>query len=198
MNAKRGRWLVFSALLVLILIGVFRNQILWSLGAMLVNAGPPQKADIVVVLGGDWEGNRILKGAELVREGYAPRVLLSGSGGMYGHYECDLAVEYAASKGYPRDEFIPLHYSALNTVDETRADIRELHKLGVHRVLLVTSEFHTARAGRIFRREAEDMEVHVVASPTPEWENGYWWKEREGRKTWLSEFEKTIADFFRI
>src|ERR1019366_2667428 len=106
---------------------VFSKQILLGLGAVLVNAGPPEKADIVVVLGGDWVGNRILKGAELVSAGYVPRVLVSGVGGLYGHHESDLAIDFAASKGYPRDEFVALQYPALSTLDEARAVIRELH-----------------------------------------------------------------------
>jgi uncharacterized SAM-binding protein YcdF (DUF218 family) len=197
MNAKRTRWLVLLGLVILILV-VFSNQILWGLGSMLVDAGAPQKADAIVVLGGDWAGNRILKGAQLLHEGYAPRLLSSGGGRMYGTFECDLAIAYAAAKGYPSDSMIPVHYAAVSTVDESRADVRELRKLGVHSVLLVTSEFHTGRAGRIFRREAAGMEVHVVEAATPGWSGGYWWKQREGQKIWLTEFEKTIADYLGI
>ena len=201
MTARRKRGLALFGLIAFVLsvaAFVFSNQILLGLGAILVNAGPPEKADIVVVLGGDWMGNRILKGAELARAGYVPLVLASGIGGLYGHHESDLAIDFAVSKGYPRDEFVALHYPALSTLDEARAVVRELHARGVHRYLLVTSEFHSARAGRIFRREARDMDLHVVAAATPVWGNGAWWKDREGRKIWLNEFMKTMADFLGI
>ena len=187
------------ALAILLAAGVLaRSHWLPALGYALVHNEGPAKADLVVVLGGDYYGLRILKGAELVSAGYVPRVLVSGVGGLYGHHESDLAIDFAASKGYPRDEFVALQYPALSTLDEARAVIRELHSRGVHRYLLVTSEFHTARAGRIFRREARDMDVHVVAAATPVWGNGAWWKDREGRKIWLNEFMKTVADFLGI
>jgi uncharacterized SAM-binding protein YcdF (DUF218 family) len=184
---------------VLVLAGlIFSHQILWALGDVLVNAGPPVKADIVVVIGGDWLGNRIIKGAELVRQGYAPRLLASGVGEMYGYFESDLAVNFAVAHGYPRDAFKALRFPAVSTLDEARAVIPELRALGVHHFVLVTSEYHTARAGRIFRREAKDLSVDVVAATSTSWRGGEWWKSREGRKLWFNEAVKTIADYLGI
>lgn len=180
------------------LIYAFSDRILWSLGAMLDGGQAPQKSDMIVVIGGDARGGRILKADELVREGYAPKVLVSGPEQMYGYHESDLEINFAVQHNCPRDEFIAFRYPALNTVDEARADIGELRKLGVHRYILVTSAYHTARAGRIFRREGAGLEMRVVSAPDRYWENGEWWKNREGRKIWFYEFVKTIADYFRI
>jgi uncharacterized SAM-binding protein YcdF (DUF218 family) len=184
------------------LLMIFSHRVLWSLGALLDSSEPPQKADMIVVIGGDLRGNRILKAAELVREGYGPKVLVSGQDAMFGRHESDMAIDFAVEHNYPRDEFIPLRYPALSTVDEAAADIRQLRELGVHKYILVTSPYHTARAARIFRREGRregaGLEVHTVSAPEPYWQNGEWWKSREGRKLWLLEFVKTMADWFRI
>ncbi len=180
------------------LLFAFHDRILWSLGAMLTNREPPQKAGMVVSIGGDYQGGRILKAAELVREGYAPSVLVSGSGGLYGYHEVDLEINFAVRHGYPRDTFIAFRYPALNTVEEARADIGEMRRLGVHNYLLVTSLFHSARASRIFRREGKDLEMHSVPASDPYLPNGVWWRNREGRKTWFFETAKTVADWFRI
>jgi uncharacterized SAM-binding protein YcdF (DUF218 family) len=177
---------------------VFSHQILFALGTLLVNDQPPAKADMIVVIGGDWRGNRILKAAELVRQGYAPTVLVSGSGSMYGFFESDLAVNFAVAKGYPRETFVASQYPALNTLDEAQSDIRELRARGIRRYILVTSDYHTARAGRIFRREGRDLDVRVISAPDPYWANGEWWKDREGQKLWFNEFIKTIANFLGI
>jgi uncharacterized SAM-binding protein YcdF (DUF218 family) len=204
MPVKRGsssRGLVrFAAVILALALAawLFSSQILFAIGSLLVNAGPPVKADAVVVIGGDWKGNRILKGSELVREGYAPRLFASGSGGMYGYLEADLAIQYAVSKGYPRQTMTALPYPALSTLDEARADIRELRARGIHRYILVTSDFHTARAGRIFRHEGPDLDLHVVAAPDPDWNGGSWWMSREGRKLLFFEFTKTVAEFFGL
>jgi len=88
--------LVLAASVVLGLI--FHNAVLGAMGAYLVNAGPPEKADIALVLAGDGEGNRILTAAQLARRGYISRVLVSGPSGIYGLHECDLAIPFAVIK----------------------------------------------------------------------------------------------------
>ena len=95
---------------------------------------------------------------------------------------------FAVKNGFSRDLFIPVHKGALSTVDEARnVMIPVLRQMGVHKLLLVTSEFHTARSGRIYRREARDIETHMVAADTYFWDHGMWWKNREGRKIWVTE-----------
>jgi len=187
MTVKRG---VLAALAIVIILGI---AVALS-GRELVDSEAPQKADIVAVIGGDYKGNRITKAAELVRQGYAPRVLVSGAGSQYGHFESDLAIAYAVEKGYPREIFVALQYPSLSTADEARAVAARMRQMGVHKYLLVTSDFHTARATRVFRREAPDLEVHPVAAPDPDWNNGRWWVTREGRKTWFFETVKTVAE----
>jgi len=193
------RTFVFGAVVVCLLASaIFHRQILWSMGAMLVNSGAPQPADIVMTFAGDASGHRIRKAAELVREGYASKVLVSGAGSEYGVPETTLEIDFAVRRGYPRDYFIPLQSRSLSTKEEAPYIASRLRSLGVHKVLLVTSYFHTARAGRIMRRTAPDLEFHIVGSSYPHWNEGYWWKEREGEKIWLEEAVKTVADFFRI
>ena len=75
--------------------GYLADQILGALGAYLVQAVPPQKADAALVLAGDGWGNRILTAAQLARDGFFPKVLVSGPDGAYGNNECDLAIPFA-------------------------------------------------------------------------------------------------------
>jgi uncharacterized SAM-binding protein YcdF (DUF218 family) len=168
------------------------------MGSMLVNSESPRKADIVVVLAGDDLGNRVLKGAELVREGYAPKAILSRGARLFGRNESEIAADFAVSRGYDRNTMIPLTNPVGSTADEARTIVPQLRRMGVHKILLVTSPSHTARAARIFRRAAPDMEIHPVASPDPNWCRGYWWTDRACEKTFFFEEVKTFADFLRI
>ena len=177
---------------------IFSQQILWWMGAALVSSESPRTADIEVVLGGDATGNRILKACELLRSGYVSQALVSGEGSYYGTHESVLAINLAVSKGCARESFVAFKFPATSTVDELGHLIPELRRLGMHRVLLVTSPSHTARARRIFRRLGPDLEVHAVAARDFKWNNGYWWKIREGRKVWLLETVKTLADFIGL
>jgi hypothetical protein len=42
------------------------------------------------------------------------------------------------------------------------------------------------------------LEFHVVAAPDRYFSSDGWWKNREGRKTFLVEWEKTVATWFGI
>lgn len=148
---------------------------------------------MVVVLAGDYFGGRILAGADLVRRGLAPKALVSGPGDVYGQYESDLAIAFAVRHGYPESYFVPFPNDSRSTAAEADAVIGELRKLHARRIDIVTSNFHTRRAGNIYRARAGDIEFHLVAVPDPYFSAGGWWKNREGRKTFLVEWEKTVA-----
>ena len=96
-----------------------------------------------MVLAGDYEGHRIEKAAELIREGYVPAALISGPRGFYGGHESDYAIAYAVRQGFPAQWFIALPHSALSTREEARVVLAELRRRNVRSFLLVTSDYHT-------------------------------------------------------
>ena len=183
---------------VVILAVVLRAQILTGLGSYLVKAGPPEKADAALVLAGDSSGNRILKAAELERQGFVPKVVVSGPGKTYGYFECDLAIPFAVKHGYPESYFEHAEHSAHSTAEEAQITIAKLRREGYKRIELVTSDYHTRRAAKIFRAAAPDLTFIVVAAPDEYFSASGWWRNREGQKTFLYEWEKTIAGWFRI
>jgi uncharacterized SAM-binding protein YcdF (DUF218 family) len=169
-----------------------RSVWLAALGGFLVQAGPPAPADYIVVLAGDFTGNRILKAGELVRQGYARQALVSGPGDVYGAHESDLAIPFAVQRGYPTSYFAAVPNDARSTAAEAAVLLAELRRRGAQRVDVVTSNFHTRRAGRIFRAQARGMEIHIVAAPDRNFDPESWWKTREGQKTFLYEWMKTL------
>jgi uncharacterized SAM-binding protein YcdF (DUF218 family) len=187
-------WLPFLTLLLIVATGPF----LWmpALGSALVRSEAPAKADIAVVLAGDWYGNRILYAADLVRQGYLPAVLVSGPA-YYDIHECDVAIQFAVRKGCPADWFIPLPNPGLSTREESRHVLGELQRRGVRSFVLVTSDYHTARSARIYRDTMRKMgfapDMRVVAAPDRWFRADGWWKTREGLKTVFFECSKTVA-----
>lgn len=175
-----------------------RQPLLAAAGSYLVQAGPPVKADIVLVLAGDGRGGRIVKGAQLVRDGFAPKVLVSGPDGNYGLHECDLAIPFAVKAGYPESIFQHFENDARNTRDEAHQAAEQLRRMGVHHVLLVTTDFHTRRAGRMYRSAAPDLQISVVAARDEYFSPDGWWHNREGQKTALYEWMKTIASWVNL
>jgi uncharacterized SAM-binding protein YcdF (DUF218 family) len=187
-----GRALLVLLAIVAVLF-LARAPLLTAVGSYLVRAQPPEKADIVLVLAGDGSGNRILKGAELVKQGYASKVLVSGPGENYGFHECDLAIPFAVKAGFPESEFIHMENHAHSTLEEAKVAETVLRGMGARHILLVTSNYHTRRSGNIYRREIPDMKFTVVAAGDRYFEPDKWWQSREGQKTTLYEWLKTIA-----
>jgi uncharacterized SAM-binding protein YcdF (DUF218 family) len=188
------RWLAAAAVLAAILIAA-RSYWLGALGGFLVESEEPFHADLAVVLAGDDSGNRILKAAELVKQGYAPKVLVSGPECCYGRYESDLAIPFAVGHGYPAEWFIALPATTKSTREEALAILPELQRRQVRRFLVVTSDYHSRRAARVYRALAPAGSFRVVTAPDVYFAAERWWHNREGRKQFLLEWLKTVADW---
>lgn len=194
-----------SALVLVILAAVaFLARDIWltALGRALIHDDGPGKAEIAVVLGGDQWGNRIVKGAELVKQGYVPRVLVSGPPGIYGFNEADLAIQFAVRKGYPAEWFIPEYHTALSTREEAAPILDALKQRNIHSFLLVTSDYHTGRARRLYlaaeRRRGGGPDLRMVAAPDQFFTANAWWHSRDGQKTFFLEWTKTLTSLFGI
>ena len=179
--------------------GAILSRSLWLpvLGYALVHDDGPAKADIAVVLAGDYVGHRIEKAAELIREGYVPAALISGPAGFYGLHESDYAIAYALRQGFPAQWFVALPHSALSTAEEAGVVLAELRRRNVRSFLLVTSDYHTARARRIFLAAERAMgggpAMRTVAAPDEYFRPDSWWRNRQGQKTAFFEWTKTFA-----
>lgn len=179
---------------------VILSHSLWlaALGGWLVRTDPPARADAALVLAGDHSGYRILKAAEMVRQGYTKTILVSGPEEMYGYNEAELAIPFAVRSGYPPAWFEAAPNQSHSTREEALALIGELRKRGVHTCLLVTSDYHTRRAGRIFRAAAPDVDFRVVGAVSPLFDRADWWRTREGRKVFFLEWTKTATGWFGV
>jgi len=201
-RSPRYRFVLAAAVL---LLAAFLARSLWLpvFGYALVRDDGPAKADIAVVLDGDPFGLRVLKAAEMVRQGYAPVALVSGSATHYGVNECDLAIPFAVHHGYPAQWFIPFpNLSSHSTRDEAMAILPELRRRGVHSFLLVTSDYHTARAARVYRSVERATgggpAFRTIAAPDESFRPGAWWQNRESQKTFFLEWCKTLTGPFGI
>jgi uncharacterized SAM-binding protein YcdF (DUF218 family) len=188
--------LLFPLLLAVVL---YLARPLWlrALGYALIHDDGPAKADIAVVLAGDYHGGRILRGAQLVREGYVPAVMVDGPQGFFGAHESALAIQYAVAQGNPAAWFIDFPIQADSTQEEADVVLAELKRRNIRSYLLVTSDFHSARARRIFRATQKkmgyDAAMRVTTSHGVDFSPDNWWRFREGKKTAFIEWCKTFG-----
>jgi uncharacterized SAM-binding protein YcdF (DUF218 family) len=187
-----------TAFVLLVAVLVLSHSIwLRWLGEFLVKADPPFQAGAVIVLAGDWYGDRVLRGGELVKQGFAPIAFISGPDYLYGVNEGELGVEFAVKQGYPREYFQVMTSSSFSTRDEAAFSAHWLRARNVHKVMIVTNDFHTRRAGKFFRAAlGSDVEVRMIAVPDRFFTPNAWWHNREGQKVFFFEWSKTIAEVF--
>ncbi|HEY6558125.1 MAG TPA: YdcF family protein [Polyangiaceae bacterium] len=123
---------------------------------------PHGKWDAIVVAGATvWRGGRpsraltrrTLAGVELFRQGYAPRLVLTGGVGAHGPAEAEVAARIAREHGVPEAALV-IEGRSHNTEENARF-AREL--IGSGRVLVVTDAYHALRSELIYRRYFEDV-----------------------------------------
>jgi uncharacterized SAM-binding protein YcdF (DUF218 family) len=179
---RRPRLAWLPILLVLVLLGVSSSAwasegLVRSLEFQYLPRELP-KADAIVVLGGASqpafpprqmpevmeEGDRILYGAKLYREGKAPKVILSGGRIDWQGGGTPEAVDMAnlmEPMGVPKTAVI-LEPSSYNTYENAINVKAIMEAQGIRTILLVTSAMHMPRAIAIFKR----LGIETIPAPT--------------------------------
>lgn len=152
----------------------------------------PEKSDVILVLAGEAD-QRPARALELLGEGYAPHVILDvpAQTRIYQSSQLELAQRYVA--GLPNAGAITVcPIAGLSTKAESTDAATCIEKLGAHRVLLVTSDFHTRRALSTFRKAAPSFEYSVAAAHDPQQFGAQWWRHRQWAKTNFDEWARLV------
>lgn len=182
-----------AAVAILVITAAVRWQsTLTLLGGFLVDSQPPQQADLILVLGGDFWGPRVLTGAELARQRYAPLALISGAP-YQGRPEGELAIEFLVDKGYPKELFQVFGHHAGSTIAEAIALRPELARRHVKRVLLVTAAYHSRRATIVLTLFCPGVRFISVPAPDPYYHVQGWWNDDGSRDLFFSEWSKILG-----
>jgi uncharacterized SAM-binding protein YcdF (DUF218 family) len=190
-----GLYLAGVALTALLLATIFYPIVLTWLANFLMLSEKPQRADLVLVLGGDFWGPRALIGAGLAADGYAEKVLISGPP-YSGQPESELSIRFLVEKGFRRDLFISFPNTTRSTIEEALAVCPELKRLGARRVLIVTSAYHSRRANLVFRLFCPGIRFRSTAAPDGQFQAENWWKTPRYHKVFFSEWEKILGTIF--
>lgn len=185
--------LLLSVIILGLTLWLAREPLLEAAGGFLVAKESPVKADVIVVLGGDSRGVRAGEGCELLKASYAPQLWISGNQNFFGLHESDAARDFVIARGCKAEQVAALKLPVDSTRDEAEMIGRRLREQGAKTCLLVTSNYHTRRAGRIFRRVNPDLEFRVVAAPNDDFRVQEWWRHRHSQRIFLNEWLKTIA-----
>jgi uncharacterized SAM-binding protein YcdF (DUF218 family) len=188
---------LLTILALLVAIGTFM-----FLAPLLQYQDQPERADYIVPLAGD--GERLIKAAELYKQGLAPKILLSNE----QIRPLSRSQEIAAKIGYPPTD--PLKYrlqllqyfevpdrdiesfgdGLISTLEEAEA-LKQF--LGSPRgtIILVTSPYQARRAKIIFERMMPN--VHwIILWPPEERLSDRWWSNQDSALRAVSEVAKLL------
>ena len=152
----------------------------------------PQRSDVIVVLAGETDKRPAL-GLQLLRQGYAPRMVLNvpAAATIYDTNQLELARQYVQK--LPENSAISLcAIRGLSTRDEARDVKRCLAGDVGQSILVVTSDFHTRRALSIFRHEFRGKTISIAAARDPAEFGERWWTHRQWAKICLDEWLRMI------
>jgi uncharacterized SAM-binding protein YcdF (DUF218 family) len=187
--------LIFCAVLYLV-----RRPILRFAAESWIIEDPLDKADAIIVLGGDnFYADRATRGAQLFREGKAAVMVASGrrlrpNAGIAELMEHDLA-----ERGVPRDKIVRFAQDADSTLEEAQALAKLAKERKWHSVIVVTSNFHTRRARYIFRRVfSQGMEVRVASARDGDFDPEHWWEKRKSIKELTREFAGMVVAVWEL
>ena len=198
------------------LIGAVENQmnrrlVYWGVGAFVLSvtvgisafllAGyflevpskQPEKADLMVALGGD-NGGRIHKVVELYKQGFAPKVLLPGMEG--GHAETrshylNWRASFLVEQGVPANMLIFDEISA-SSWEEVVNTLRLMQSRNLKRVLVVSDPPHLRRLDWVWAKvfAGSGKEFRLVASNMDGWDPAHWWRNEASGKFVIEEYIK--------
>src|ERR1700730_7781390 len=199
-NSQHGG--ILSSLISLLFLFVFcfilyaaRRPLLRLAGESWVVEDPLEQSDALLLLGDDnFFADRATRASELYRQKLAPVVVASGrrlrpSAGIAELMEHDLI-----ERGVPKDRIIRFPNDADNTREEALALRALVTEKNWHRVIVVTSNYHTRRARYIYRHVfPESVAVHVASARDGDFDPEHWWENRKSWKLFTRELEAILV-----
>jgi uncharacterized SAM-binding protein YcdF (DUF218 family) len=168
---------------------------------LIASDPPPGHVDAAIVLQGSIaaEKARITGAINLLQRGVADRALLSVPKESYWGQSVPPVARAYLERNYGGDlaariDFCETSGEVNSTVQEVEAlspCIREHHWQSI---MIVTSDYHTRRAGMLWRRGiGHDPAIHIwIEGVTdPEFQQP-WWRHRQSAKVWVMESSKLV------
>jgi uncharacterized SAM-binding protein YcdF (DUF218 family) len=170
---------------------------------MIKSDALPAHADAAVVLQGPIAGEmaRVDGAARLLQQGVAARMLLSVPKQSYWDEAVVPMAQRYLENHYGKDvasrvDFCETDPEVNSTRQEAQALSRCIREHGWQSIVVVTSNYHTRRAGIIWRKmlrqDGPAVQLLVFGVDDPEFQPRAWWSKRLYAKTWVAEFSKLV------
>lgn len=190
---KRYGLTVLSVILVLAAVYFLHPIILESSARWLIVRHDLAPADCIVVLGGDNNGERVREAAALYKQGYAPKMLLSGGPLAWEMSAARWMKKHAMHLGIPARAII-LEDRSESTLDNALFSLPLVKQLGASSVILITSPTHSRRAFWVFGKTFGREGIKVISWPAQKsrFKLERWWTRHEDTQLVLWEYASLL------
>jgi len=178
---KKAILFILSVLILVTLFWFSAPLCLVKVGEILVLNEVPFKADTIIVLSGDDEGQRLRHAFDLYQKGYAKNILLSGGTNLWEETGVDLMERYLVRLGVsPQDVFSEKRSES--TVENALYSKQVLEERGLKSALVVTSPPHSRWVSILFKKMfSAQIKVSVNSDPNAFKVEGWWRNTRDRR-----------------
>lgn len=194
-NRFKGLIVLFIVVFIVYFSATF---ILEGIARFLIVQDELKPADVIVVLAGDDNGERVIQGIELYKNGYAPKMIMSGGPIMWNLTSADWMKKQAVAAGVPANAIL-LQRKSESTIEDVVFTLPLIKKNNFKSVILVTSPYHARRSKRTFLRGAAGSDIKVISYPA---QNGKfkvkgWWGRHEDTQRVVWEYVSLVYYLFK-
>lgn len=190
---SKKRKVIILIIIVAVLIGIIGL----NLGKFLVESDKLEKADAIAVFSGD-SGARTERAVELLKEGYADYLILSG-GKVYDDVTmAELMKNHAIKLGVDESKIL-IDDEASTTNENAEFTTNIIEENNFKSVIVVTSDYHTRRSKLAMEKALENTlidgeEVEVTVTPSKEEKfTTKWWTSGDSVLMVISEYLKLMG-----
>jgi len=201
--------LFFVLIILFIILSICHSALLTSIGSYLILEHKPEKADLIVCLGG---GNieRGLATADAYNAGLASMVYISRPEVPDGYdllekmdvkypEQADLMEMFLKDLNIPGEAIIRDDAYVNSTLNEAVYVRREVERRGFKSLIIITSPTHSRRAWLTYKKVFEGSDVTIYSLPTKysKYNPETYWHDRKYLKDVLLEYQKFLFYMLR-
>ncbi|NQX92257.1 MAG: YdcF family protein [Flavobacteriales bacterium] len=195
---KRRTRFTIVVLALFTLLFCYRDVILPGVGTYLQIEESSTLTDAIVVLGGN-SYDRGLKGAELMADGRAEKIICTGGNVPMvlkaiqdvPFKESEVTGALLERKGVSQEDIVQLKTST-STFEEALEVLNYCKEEGLQSLTIVSSDFHLRRVQMIFEKVFSDsgIQLHYAAATSEDYSLPQWWKTEQGLILVFNEYVK--------
>ncbi|KAF0135311.1 MAG: hypothetical protein FD145_137 [Candidatus Saganbacteria bacterium] len=163
--------------------------VLQKMADYLVVQDKLEKSDVILVLAGDPNGERVSQAVKLYKDKWAPKILMSGGPAVWHLTYAENMKEQAKSYGIP-DKDIYLEDKSESTYEDIKFSLDILRKLEAKKIIIISSPYHMRRMSLTARKMYLKHGIKTIVYPVQKskWNKEKWWLSHEDTQPVIYEY----------